>query len=43
MLLSDSEGDGDENDDEPDGGISNDIRCVHDKVSVIIMLAHEMY
>ena len=29
MLFSDNE-DGDKHDDEPDGGVSDDVRCVHD-------------
>ena len=33
MLFSESEGDGNEYDDEPNGGISDDIRCVHDYIS----------
>ena len=31
MLLSDSERDGDQDDDDnPDGGVSDDVRCVHE-------------
>ena len=34
IFISDGEGDGDEDEDnESDRGISDDIRCVHDKIS----------
>ena len=38
MLLSDSEGDSIQDDDsDPDGGIFDDVRCVHDYILHVVL------